>query len=142
MKNKGIIIIFTIVIILLAVFLYLFATNKISFSNKNESNSKNTEQKDTLDVKVLYTYTSGDNNALKGNPEVLTIYSMSDTKIEFKYHAVWNEKDIEGIAKKVDKNNYIYELNDYKIQLNINDDSAEVKEYMNEQLNSTTKLFK
>lgn len=92
--------------------------------------------------KILYLYTSGDDNAMKGDPETLKIYSMDDTKLDFQYHAVWNEKDISGIAQKTDKNKYVYEEDNYKIELNLNEDSIEVKEYTNEQFTSTVNLFK
>lgn len=155
-KNKGVIVIFIAVLLLSVVLCYLFATNKISIGNKNlndqntssdknnNKNENNVKPKDNIkdEKSILYTYESSDNNAAKGDPEILTIYSMDDSKIDFKYHAVWNEKDITGIAKKVDTNKYSYELNSYKIELTINSDFVEVKEYMNNQLNSTVKLFK
>ena len=141
-----------VIIVILAVLCVLFATNKITFNSKvdkdssqNTSTKENTDQKENNTPKekeILSLYTSGDDNAMKGNPETLKIYSMDDTKIEFQYHAVWNEKDISGIAKKIATNKYVYEENNKKIELNLNENSIEVNEYTNEQLNSTVNLFK
>lgn len=156
MNNNKIIII--LIIVILVVLCTLFATKKIAISSKvdnssdqNTSIKDNTDQKENQDTKeesktrekkILYLYTIGDDNAMKGDPEILKIYSMDDTKLDFQYHAVWNEKDISGIAQKTDKNEYVYEKDNYKIELNLNEDSIEVKEYTNEQLTSTVNLFK
>ena len=157
-NNRGIIILMGVIIVILLVLCVLFATKKITINSKVDNNSNqntsikdNTDQKENQDTKedskteekkVLYLYTSGDDNAMKGNPETLKIYSMDDTKLDFQYHAVWNEKDISGIAQKTDKNEYVYEVDSYKIELNLNEDSIEVKEYTNKQLTSTVNLFK
>lgn len=151
-NRKMITILMGVIIVILAVLCVLFATNKITFNSKvdkdssqNTSTKENTDQKENNTPKekeILSLYTSGDDNAMKGNPETLKIYSMDDTKIEFQYHAVWNEKDISGIAKKIATNKYVYEENNKKIELNLNENSIEVNEYTNEQLNSTVNLFK
>ena len=151
-NRKMITILMGVIIVILAVLCVLFATNKITFNSKvdkdssqNTSTKENTDQKENNTPKekeILSLHTSGDDNAMKGNPETLKIYSMDDTKIEFQYHAVWNEKDISGIAKKIATNKYVYEENNKKIELNLNENSIEVNEYTNEQLNSTVNLFK
>ena len=151
-NRKMITILMGVIIVILAVLCVLFATNKITFNSKvdkdssqNTSTKENTDQKENNTPKekeILSLYISGDDNAMKGNPETLKIYSMDDTKIEFQYHAVWNEKDISGIAKKIATNKYVYEENNKKIELNLNENSIEVNEYTNEQLNSTVNLFK
>ncbi len=150
-KNNSLAIILVGVIIFIA-FCILFTTNYI-LKNNNKNNEKIDETNNNEEVNnninkeknVLYLYTSGDNNATKNDPETLSIYSIDDLEIDFKYHAPWNEKDVTGIAKKIDINKYIYEKKDYKMELNIDnlkDDTIEVKEYINGQLNSTIKLFK
>ena len=150
-----------VIILILVVLCVLFATNIITFNHKeitnevqnqeNTSIKDNADQKENQDIKedskteekkVLYLYTSGDGNAMKGNPETLKIYSMDDKKIDFQYHAVWNEKDISGVAQNTNSNKYVYEDNNYKIELNFNEDSIEVNEYTDDQLTSTVKLFK
>lgn len=147
-----------VIIVVLIVLCVLFATNTIALSSKVDNNSvkntsikDNTNQKENKDTKedntmeekeTLYLYTSGDDNAMKGNPETLKIYSKDDTKIDFLYHAVWNRKDISGIAKKTDTNKYVYEGDNYKLQLSLNEDYIEVQEYTSEQLISTVNLFK
>ena len=153
-NRKMITILMGVIIVILAVLCVLFATNKITFNSKvdkdlsqNTSAKENTDQKENNTPKekeILSLYTSGDDNAMKGNPETLKIYSMDDTKLDFQYHAVWNKKDISGIAQKTETNKYVYvyEENNYKIELNFNEDSIEVKEYTNEQLTSTVNLFK
>ena len=157
-NNKGIIILMGVLVVLCI----LFATNTITFDHKeikneieNQKNTSvkedNTDQKENQDTKegskteekkVLYLYTSGDNNAMKGNPEILKIYSIDDKEIDFQYHAVWNEKDISGVAQNISSNKYVYGDNNYKIELNLNEDSIEVNEYTSGQLTSTVKLFK
>ena len=157
-NNRRIIILMGVIIGVLIVLCVLFATNKITFNSKVDENStQNTSEKDNTDQKenenkkedntteekeVLFLYTSGDDNSVKGNPETLKIYSMDDAKIDFQYHAVWNEKDISGVAQKTGTNKYVYETNNYKIELNFNENSVAVKEYTNEQLISTVNLFK
>ena len=161
-NNKGIIILMGVIILILVVLCILFATNTITFNHKeikneieNQKNTSvkedNTDQKENQDTKegskteekkVLYLYTSGDNNAMKGNPEILKIYSIDDKEIDFQYHAVWNEKDILGVAKNKSPNNYVYEDNNYKIELNLNEDYIEVSEYTNGQLSSQKQLSK
>lgn len=161
-NNKGIIILMGVIILILVVLCILFATNTITFNHKeikneieNQKNTSvkedNTVQKENQDTKegskteekkVLYLYTSGDNNAMKGNPEILKIYSIDDKEIDFQYHAVWNEKDISGVAQNTSSNKYVYGDNNYKIELNLNEDSIEVNEYTSGQLTSTVKLFK
>lgn len=161
-NNKIIIILIDIIIVILVVLCILFATNTITFNHKeikneieNQKNTSvkedNTDQKENQDTKedskteekkVLYLYTSGDDNAMEGNPETLKIYNMDDKKIDFQYHAVWNEKDISGVAQNTSSNKYVYGDNNYKIELNLNEDSIEVNEYTSDQLTSTVKLFK
>lgn len=158
-KNNNIVIILMgVIIVVLVALCILFATNIITFSSKVNKNSnqstsvkENTDQKGNQDIKedskteekkVLYLYTSGDNNAMKGNPETLKIYNMDEKEIDFQYHAVWNEKDISGVAQNTNSNKYVYEDNNYKIELNLNEDSIEVNEYTSGQLTSTVKLFK
>lgn len=148
MKKTKNLVLTGIILVIASVLCVLFATNKISF-NKDEDSSVKVHEKtsDTTDntVKedeVLYSYTSGDSNAAAGNPETLKIYKMDDTKLKFQYHAQWNEKDITGFAQKTDTNKYAYDEGVYRLEITINDDSAEVNEYTNEQLTSTVNLFK
>ena len=157
-NNKIIIILIDIIIVILVVLCILIATNIITFSSKvNKDSNQNTSVKEntgyeenqdtkedskTEEKKVLYLYTSGDDNAMEGNPETLKIYNMDDKKIDFQYHAVWNEKDISGVAQNTSSNKYVYGDNNYKIELNLNEDSIEVNEYTSDQLTSTVKLFK
>lgn len=152
MKKIKKFVLIVIIIVIISVLYILFTTNKINFNKDtntpaktNEKTSEKTNEKTDDNVKkdeVLYSYTSGDNNAAAGNPETLKIYEIDDTKIKFQYHAQWNENDISGFAKKTDTNKYIYNDGVYKIELTINNDSAEIKEYTNEQLTETVNLFK
>lgn len=148
MKNKSKITLIVIVLISisLVIFGYLVLTDKIFIENKNNNEiDKNTStninsEKD--EKSILFTYTSGDNNAEKGNPEILTIYSKNDKEMDFKYHAIWNEEDINGTASRIDTDKYIHISNNNKIEFSFKDDSVEVKEYINNELNSTVNLFK
>lgn len=145
-KRKIALIIIIVILVLLAIFGYFVLTGKVSFGNKKNSeedkkisSNLNNEQEDK---NILFIYTSGDNNSEKENPEMLIIYSMDDNKIDFKYHAIWNEEDVKGIANKVDTNKYVYVSNTYKVEFNIKDDSVNVKEYINDRLNTTVNLYK
>ena len=141
-------IILLILILLLAILCGLFITDKLSSNKKSTTNDPVSKNEYNENIKKqesrtpLYTYTSGDVNAANGNPEVLKVYEIDETKIDFNYHNASNKKDVTGTAKKVENNKYIYELEEYKIKLTIMDDTIEVKEYINNKLNSTIKLFK
>lgn len=115
--------------------------------NENKDSSNNESQKENNRIasdKVLYIYSSGDNAAANGNPEVLYVYKMNDNVIEFKYHTPWNTDDIKGTAKKTDSNTYTYVNGDYKIELllhSMGENSIKVTEYKNDTVLSWKNLW-
>ncbi len=112
----------------------------ITYSKKlNTVVSKNTS------AEALYVYSSGDNAAAKGNPELLYVYEFSNNKMKFKYHTPWNNEDIEGVAKSTNGEKYIYENSNRKLEISLNsmgENSVKVTEYENNSMTSYKNLFK
>ena len=109
-----------------------------NISNQTTSNNNSNEN-------VLYTYSSGDNAAMNGNPEILYVYEMNDSNIKFKYHTPWNANDVNGIATKTSQDLYVYEKDNYKIEILLNsmgENSVKVSEYNNGTLESWINLWK
>lgn len=103
--------------------------------------------KENIDNKeeALYVYSSGDNAATKGNPELLYVYYMNEKEISFKYHAAWNNNDIVGVARSAGENKYVFENGNKKIELELNsmgENSIKVSEYENNELSSYKNLWK
>lgn len=123
-------------------------SNKTTETETDKEEVENTVDKDTTiteSKKILFEYTSGDNNATKGNPEVLKVYEFNDSQMIFEYHAAWNPNDINGTAKKIEDDTYIYEMNDIKIEFVLNaegNNSVKVTEYKNGEMSSYVNLWK
>lgn len=112
---------------------------------KNEATKTNTAVKQNTSAEPLYFYSSGDNAAAKGNPELLYVYELSNNTLKFKYHTPWNEEDIEGPAKSTDGKKYVYENGNKKLEILLNsmgEDSVKVTEYENNSMTSYKNLFK
>ena len=70
---------------------------------------------------------------------------MNDNVIRFKYHTPWNTNDISGTATKIGQNLYVYEKDNYKIEILLNsmgENSIKVSEYNNGTLGSWKNLWK
>ena len=109
------------------------------------SKKSNTEVNKNTSAEALYVYSSGDNAAAKGNPELLYVYEFSINKMKFKYHTPWNNEDIEGVAKSTDGEKYIYENSNRKLEILLNsmgENSVKVTEYENNSMTSYKNLFK
>ena len=94
---------------------------------------------------ILYTYSSGDNAAANGNGEYLYVYEMNNSVIRFKYHTPWNTNDFSGTATKIGQDLYVYEKDNYKIEILLNsmgENSIKVSEYYNGTLASWKNLWK
>ena len=120
-------------------------TSKTEKEIKNETIKTNTEVNKKDAEESLYVYSSGNRNAANGNPELLYVYEFSNDKMKFKYHAAWNNKDIEGIAKNTDSEKYTYENGDRKLEILLNsegEDSVKVTEYENNSMTSEVNLFR
>lgn len=125
-------------------------SSKVDIANgNNESTSIDVEpQKKDDEItsdKVLYIYSSGDNAAAHGNPEILYVYYMNEKEISFKYHAGWNETDIVGIARSSSGNKYVFENGNKKIELELNsmgENSIKVTEYKNNEVSSWKNLWR
>lgn len=113
---------------------------------KTETNIKTEKTNEKDDEKeVMYEYSSGDNAAAHGNPEILYVYYMNEKEISFKYHAGWNETDIVGIARSSSGNKYVFEDGNKKIELELNSmggNSIKVTEYKNNEMSSWKNLWR
>ena len=116
---------------------------KIINENKLEDSTGLVYEKE--EQNVIYVYSSGDNAALNGNPELLYVYEKDDNMIKFKYHTPWNLNDVEGIANKRKADTYVYEEGIKKIEFLLNsmgENSIKVTEYENNSLSSEKTLWK
>lgn len=116
-------------------------------SNKTTNNNLNSsdENKVSSEEKELYYYCSGDTEAANGNPTLLHVYEANDNIIKFKYHNKWSSDDITGIANKKEKNLFVYESKNEKIEFLLNsmgENSVQVTEYEDGNLSSEINLFK
>lgn len=95
---------------------------------------------------ILYSFYSADSNAINGDPIIVDVYEIDDPEFKFKYHAVWNEYDIEGTATKIEDNLYVYEYDNKKIEFKFDsfgENSLSVSEFESDgSLSSTINLFK
>lgn len=113
----------------------------------DENNNIDTEKKqkdETENDDVLYVYSSGDNAAAHGHPEMLYVYNINENEMNFKYHSGWNEHDIGGIAKSSSGNTYVYEDGTKRIVLELNsmgENSIKVTEYVDGKMLSWKNLF-
>lgn len=113
-------------------------------SDNNISNNIDTTN-NIFDKEELFVYSSADNSAARGYPELLYVYDINDNKIVFKYHAPWFEEDVKGEAIKAEENTYIYEKDNYKIEILLSDEgenSVKVTEYKDNELVSWKNLWK
>lgn len=127
-------------------------TNSYKLNIANDSNESNSidvglqnKHNEIISDKVLYIYSSGDNAAIHGNPELLYIHKFDDNVIEFKYHTPWNTNDVKGVAQKTSSNTYTYVNENYKIELILNsmgENSIKVTEYKNNEVFSWKNLWK
>lgn len=126
-------------------------TTFVNFVGKIESGEneevKNSDEgnKKTQEDDVIYEFVSGDNAAVNGKPETLYIYKLDENKISFKYHASWNENDIKGTAISTEKNIYVYENGNKKIEIELysmGEDSLKVTEYENGEITTFKTLWK
>ena len=70
---------------------------------------------------------------------------MNNSVIRFKYHTPWNTNDISGTATKIGQDLYVYEKDNYKIEILLNsmgENSVKVSEYNNGTLGSWKNLWK
>ena len=93
---------------------------------------------------VKYEFTSADNDATKGNPKILKIYELNENQLSFEYNCGFDfskstiDRNISGVAKVNDKNQYVFEENisehKYKLvfEFNENKDSVKIYEYDND----------
>ena len=127
--------------------LNIFDEFSVSNNNSNSSSSSrilspNNENKNEA---ALYTYSSGDNAAENGNGELLYVYEMNDNIIRFKYHSPWNESDVSGTATKASEDLYVYQKDNYKIEILLNsmgENSVKVSEYDNDSIQSWKNLWR
>lgn len=125
-------------------------SSKVDIANENnESTSIDVEpQKKDDEItsdKALYIYSSGDNVAAHGNPELLYVYKFDDNVIEFKYHTPWSTDEVKGVAKKTASDTYTYVNGNYKIELILNsmgENSIKVTEYKNNEVSSWKNLWR
>ena len=117
-------------------------TSENIISSEEESNSTKT---------VKYEFTSADNMAAQGNPGILKIFDLTNTKLEFEYNHGWNftestiDRKIFGIAEIKEEN--IYEFNEnidghkYSITFNVSEEMVTLSEYIDEDLLSMINLW-
>lgn len=110
-----------------------------------EKNNNNGNTNTNNNNNVLYTYASADNSATNGNGELLYVYEMNDNIIKFKYHTPWSENDITGTATKANNDIYVYQKDNYKIEIQLNsmgENSLKITEYENDSVTSFKNLWK
>lgn len=115
----------------------------------SETNKENTET-DTIKT-VKYVFTTADRLAMSGNPGILNIYELSDSKIEFDYNHGWNfeemiiDRKVSGTAFKNSEGLYEYKESidgyEYKITIKYNEDQVILREYKDENFYSATNLW-
>lgn len=134
MKKATKIILGLIIVILVGV---IGVKSYFLIKEKNNNNNNNNN--------VLYTYGSADNSSTNGNGELLYVYEMNDNIIKFKYHTPWSENDITGTATKATNDLYVYQKDNYKIEIQLNttgDNSLKITEYENNSVTSWKNLWK
>lgn len=117
-----------------------FDTN--TSDDKSNENKTDTSKK-TSTIEAKYEFSSADNNAAKGYPEILKVYELTENELNFYYSSGHNfttntiDREITGTAKSTSKNLYEFEEttsgHQYKLSFEFNDknDMVTVHEYDN-----------
>ena len=117
-----------------------FDTN--TSDDKSNENKTDTSKK-TSTIEAKYEFSSADNNAAKGYPEILKVYELTENELNFYYSSGHNfttntiDREITGTAKSTSKNLYEFEEttsgHQYKLSFEFNDknDIVTVHEYDN-----------
>ena len=139
-------------VLLLLIMCYVLFGKKIL--NTKDINNTTTSKNSNEILSVKYTYTSGDNAAVQGNPSILEVYELADNELKFAYNKAFNfntnatDRHISGVAIKVANNVYEYKetslSHNYKLKFTINNsnNSIELYEYDGEYLLGTIYLYK
>lgn len=145
-KSSKIILIVVIIVAIALVGVWIYFGIKNNKDSDNKADKSSSMEGDVVnEEKALYVYSSADNAAYRGNPELLYVYEINDNVIKFKYKAPWNSEDIKGTAKKIETDLYVYESGNKKIELLLNsvgEDSIKVTEYENGSETSFKNLWK
>lgn len=152
-SNRGLVrVLILISVLLLLIMCYVLFGKKLL--NINEINNTTTSKTTKIILSVKYTYTSGDNAAVQGNPSILEVYELTDNELKFAYNKAFNfntnvtDRHINGVALKVANNVYEYKetslSHNYKLKFTINNsnNSIELYEYDGEDLIGTIYLYK
>lgn len=133
-------------------------------NNSNESNNTNYKidenyyekntQSDETKKSVKYEFSSADNSAAKGNPEVLKVYELTENELNFEYNSGFDfekstiDRNVEGSAKITSGKVYEYEENisnhKYKLSFEFNskEDTVKIVEYDNNKKISEVNLYR
>lgn len=115
----------------------------INTSTDKSSENKTDTGKKTSTIEAKYEFSSADNNAAKGYPEILKVYELTENELNFYYSSGRNfttntiDREITATAKSTSKNLYEFEENtsghQYKLSFEFNDknDMVTVHEYDN-----------
>lgn len=135
-------------------------TNTISQNILNNANLENqiksniiipSQESNTLSKNVVYEFTSADSFASQGNPGILKIFDLTNSKIEFEYNHGWNfaqstiDRKISGIAKLNTENLYEFSENvdgyNYTITIKFSEEMITLSEYIDRNLISIINLW-
>lgn len=124
----------------------VISENQITSNNIPPSEIANNSSKS-----VKYEFTSADSFAAQGNPGILKIFDLTNTKIDFEYNHGWNfsestiDRKISGIATINDGNLYEFTENvddhQYSITFKISDEMVTLSEYIDGELFSIINLW-
>lgn len=128
--------------------------NNSNITSKNQIISNNitpSEETNNISKSIKYEYTSADSFAAQGNPGILKIFDLTNTKIDFEYNHGWNfaestiDRKISGIATINDNNLYEFIENidghQYSITFKISDEMVTLSEYIDGELFSMINLW-
>ena len=170
MKKK----IFLIILILIIVFIVITYFHKQKMPETNQINNSNTTSENIIKnvisenqitfnniipseiinnstESIQYEFTSADNLAAQGDPGILKIFDLTNTKIDFEYNHGWNfaestiDRKISGIATINDNNLYEFIENidghQYSITFKFSDEMVTLSEYIDGELFSMINLW-
>lgn len=129
---------------------------KLTIVNENELKDSNgvIYKSKTQNKSVKYEFSSADNSAAKGNPEVLKVYELTKNELNFEYNSGFDfekstiDRNVEGSAKITSGKVYEYEENisnhKYKISFEFNskEDTVKIVEYDNNKKISEVNLYR